>query len=100
MNHLNFNRALLCSALCLTSVVALAQPRSVGDDLSTSVGVGQTVKNALQMQASGTHAAPVQPQLHDVGEHVYQRYLKSFDHPIPDTFEENDFSTSGGGSGS
>ncbi len=49
--------------------------------------VGDTTHHLLQMQARGDHAGPPRPMLGAQGSASYQRYLKSFDHPIPEFYE-------------
>jgi len=49
--------------------------------------IGKTTRDVLEMQRSGENAAEVRPMLKDVAERGYERYLKSFEHPIPDQFE-------------
>lgn len=60
--------------------------------------VGPTVREALEMQRSGEHSAPMRPMLEDVADRSYERYLESFTHPIPERFERDDsFSPDSGG---
>lgn len=56
---------------------------------------GEATRVWLQYQRSGDHAsASERPMPGDVAERVYQRYLQSFSHPIPETFErERGFTT-------
>lgn len=46
--------------------------------------IGQTTRDLLRMQAAGTHAGPRLPILGDQAAASYQRYLKSFEHEIPE----------------
>jgi hypothetical protein len=46
--------------------------------------IGQTTRDLLRMQAQGTHAGPRLPILGDQAAASYQRYLKSFEHEIPE----------------
>jgi len=46
--------------------------------------IGQTTRDLLRMQAEGTHAGPRLPILGDQAAASYQRYLKSFEHEIPE----------------
>lgn len=57
--------------------------------------VGKTTKEALAMQRDGEQAAPLRPMLKDTADQVYQRYLESFTHPIPERFESRDSFSSG-----
>jgi hypothetical protein len=49
--------------------------------------VGDTTRYLLQLQSSGSQAAPALPMLGDEATAAYRRYLKSFDHPIPDFYD-------------
>jgi hypothetical protein len=46
--------------------------------------IGQTTRDLLRMQAAGTHAGPRLPILGDQATASYARYLKSFEHEIPE----------------
>lgn len=46
--------------------------------------IGQTTRDLLRMQANGTHAGPRLPILGDQAAASYTRYLKSFEHDIPE----------------
>lgn len=46
--------------------------------------IGQTTRDLLRMQAEGAHAGPRLPILGDQAAASYQRYLKSFEHEIPE----------------
>lgn len=60
--------------------------------------VGSSVREALEMQRSGEHSAPMRPMLEDVADRSYERYLESFTYPIPERFErDNSFSSDSGG---
>ena len=74
-----------------------------GADIGTETGavasrparVGDATAGLLALQRDGTAASPVpRPITGDVAERSYQRYLKSFEQPIPERFG---FSTAGGG---
>jgi hypothetical protein len=45
--------------------------------------VGSATQQALDLQRSGSHAAPAQPMAGDQASLAYDRYLKSFSQPIP-----------------
>lgn len=51
--------------------------------------IGDTTRQLLRMQAEGRHAGKALPILGDQGAASYQRYLKSFEHEIPEFFEAN-----------
>lgn len=62
--------------------------------------IGDTTRGLLQLQAAGTQAGRRLPILGDQATLSYARYLKSFEHEIPDFFEKKvDSSSSGGLSG-
>ena len=42
----------------------------------------------MDAQVAGTQAGPVLPTLGAAAGRSWKRYLDSFDHPIPDRFEE------------
>ena len=49
--------------------------------------VGDTTRHLLQMQACGDRSGPPRPMLGAEASASYQRYLKSFEHPIPEFYE-------------
>jgi hypothetical protein len=49
--------------------------------------VGDTTRYLLQLQASGAQAGKPLPMLGDEATASYRRYLKSFEHPIPEYFD-------------
>ncbi|AMJ57133.1 MULTISPECIES: DUF3613 domain-containing protein [Stenotrophomonas] len=49
--------------------------------------IGDTTRALLRMQADGSHAGNALPMLGEAASRSYQRYLNSFDHPIPEYFE-------------
>jgi len=63
-------------------------------------GFGSQTRLWLATQTDGTYAVTDErPMPGEVATLVYQRYLKSFTHPIPERYESDSFKTSGGGSG-
>lgn len=62
---------------------AAAQSR-VGTD-----SVASETEAWLDLQRSGREAAAPRPLSGDVASRIYQRYLKSFTHPIPESFENH-----------
>jgi len=62
--------------------------------------VGTDTRAWLELQRSGAASTPqVQPVPGEVADKVYQRYLNSFDQPIPAEFDRESFvGRSGGGS--
>jgi len=64
---------------------AMAQPAFMSDYYPTQTG--DTTRHLLQMQARGDHAAPARPMLGVEASIAWRRYLKSFEHPIPEFYE-------------
>jgi len=60
---------------------------------------GDTTRQLLQLQASGTQAGRALPILGDQATASYQRYLKSFEHELPVFFENNVGKSIQGGGG-
>jgi hypothetical protein len=59
--------------------------------------IGDTTRHLLKMQADNSFAGPPRPMLGAEAAAAYQRYLDSFNHPIPEFFETNVETDSGGG---
>ena len=59
--------------------------------------IGDTTRYVLQLQTSGSQAAKPLPMLGDEASASYRRYLKSFDHPIPDFYDTTVGKTDNGG---
>jgi hypothetical protein len=59
--------------------------------------VGDTTRYVLQLQASGAQAGKPLPMLGDEATASYRRYLKSFEHPIPEFYETTLSKTDEGG---
>lgn len=49
--------------------------------------VGDSTRALLRLQAEGSSAGNALPMLGEAASRSYQRYLNSFDHPIPEYFE-------------
>lgn len=47
---------------------------------------GSTVRDWMQLQASGRQAAPSPRQPGDAASRTYRRYLESFERPIPESY--------------
>ena len=63
-----------------------------------SQGFGSQTRLWLATQTDGTYAVTDErPMPGEVATMVYQRYLKSFTHPIPERYESDSFKTTGGG---
>lgn len=76
--------------LFLLTVAALAAPLTVG--ASEREALGKDARNWIEFQISG-EAAERSPDgfSGEVAERVWQRYLDSFAHPIPERFERDRF---------
>lgn len=79
-------------ATVATDVVSPATPR-------TRMQSGEATRNLFRLQASGQQAGQRLPILGDQATLSYARYLKSFEHEIPDFFE-TDVARSGDASSS
>lgn len=63
-------------------------------DKTPAEAVGQQTRSALELQRSGQAASPTErPMSGEVAERTHQRYVESFSHPIPESFqaEEQEF---------
>ena len=80
-------KALLLSAL-LVAAPAWAQAPAA----PTTDGSATRAWMALQKGDEGTVSTP-RPQSGEEAERVYQRYLDSFDHPIPEAFDRERFNS-------
>jgi hypothetical protein len=59
---------------------------------------GTETREWLDLQKSGKSASKVErPVTGEIAEKTYDRYLKSFDQPIPEKFDRESFSKNGGG---
>ena len=85
--------------LAAVGVAALSQAAAAAEP-QRDIQTGAATRQWLALQKSGT-AAPAEPrpQSGEVADQVYQRYLKSFGHPIPENFSRDRFVGGGGGSG-
>ncbi|WP_430391642.1 DUF3613 domain-containing protein [Dyella sp. 20L07] len=82
--------------------VAQAQPNVANghDSEDTQTSVGETTRRLLELQASGSVAGRRLPMLGDQASAAYVRYLKSFEHPIPEFYETSVGKSGGNGGGS
>ncbi|CAN7381386.1 DUF3613 domain-containing protein [Caballeronia sp. LjRoot31] len=60
--------------------------------------IGDAAHSLLALQRSGQLAAPAQPMLGVEASAAYARYLKSFDHPIPEHLDSSVGAVGGGAS--
>lgn len=101
-------RGWMIVACCTLPFAALAQPDTAAApaDNTTAApaaapapgqGFGSQTRYWLATQASGASSVPdPRPMPGEVASLVYQRYLNSFTHPIPERYEADTFSTKGG----
>lgn len=76
--------------------VGFASPAAAQGD--AAVPVGEQTRAWLDLQASGTQASEAErPMSGELAERVYQRYLDSFTHPIPEQFQREAFTSDGDG---
>lgn len=85
----------------LLLMIALIMPLSaMAEDKNTEYKLGDEVRAWTQLQQSGAASNPQpQPMPGEIADKVYDRYLKTFDHPIPESFGRDSFVGGGGGSG-
>lgn len=58
--------------------------------------IGDQTRAWMDLQATGTQASEAErPMTGELAERVYQRYLDSFTHPIPDQFKREAFTSDG-----
>lgn len=69
-----------------TATAASTVTASTFADLPRSQ-VGDTTRALLQLQGDNSRPGTVLPMLGEAASRSYQRYLNSFDHPIPEYFE-------------
>src|SRR5882757_1500598 len=95
------HRLIVVAACALLPFAALAQS---GTDAGTAPagsgdGFGSQTRLWLSTQASGTNSVTEErPMPGEVATLVYQRYLQSFTHPIPERFTSDSFTAGGSGS--
>ncbi len=78
--------AVAFNAFAETGTVATGQSQASED----SYEVGSQTRQWLDMQREGSQASQQAQTLPGpVMDQVYQRYIKSFGHPIPDLYEEH-----------
>ena len=110
-------RGWMIVAACTLPFAALAQPDSTAASttapaadaaaapVATPVaapvagqGFGWATRNWLAIQTSGAYAVTEdRPMPGEAATLVYQRYLNSFTHPIPERYEKDSFKTSDSG---
>lgn len=90
--------AVLCVACALSVFTGAAWAQTADSTAAQApVRVGVQSEQWLQLQTSGQQASDLEQTLEgDVASRVYQRYLDSFTHPIPQHFPRESFSGDGG----
>jgi len=86
----------------LLMIIALTMPfAAMADDKDTTqYHLGDEVHAWTDLQKSGAASNPnPQPMPGEIADKVYDRYLKTFDYVIPQSFERASFVGGGGGSG-
>ena len=100
MMKTDMNRLPVCAALLLLSLslplsaVAQQQPPPAEE----TEDAGMQTRSWVELQVSNNAAlGAARPMPGEVADQVYQRYLKSFAHPIPEYFERDKFVQGGSG---
>lgn len=57
-----------------------------------TIPIGSRTSQLLELQRGNSAAAPRRPMFGPVADVVWQRYLKSFEHPIPNLYRDADAS--------
>lgn len=85
----------------LLMILLLAAPLAAFADDAAKPQLGDEVRAWTDLQKSGTASVTdARPMPGEVADKVYDRYLQSFGHPIPEAFERQSFASGGGSSGS
>lgn len=82
--------------LICTGVVGLGMSLTLPVSAQDDVRIGDQTRDWLELQASGAQASEAErPMTGELAERVYQRYLDSFSHPIPEQFAREAFTSDG-----
>jgi len=94
-------RGWMILAVCSLPFAALAQSGAAATPAAGPApgqGFGSQTRFWLATQTSGVSAVTDErPMPGEVATLVYERYLNSFTHPIPERYEANSFKVTGGG---
>lgn len=88
-----------------TSLAAQSQSETYGPGMSSAseghrvTDIGHTAMADLELQRSGRASVASKPMSQQAATRVYDRYLKSFTHDIPEEFKEDSFGMSNGSGG-
>ncbi|SFF38757.1 Protein of unknown function [Fontimonas thermophila] len=95
MNQQTGRTWVLALALAATCAVAVAA------EPTQAPRVGDATRAWLELQASGNAAlGTLRPLPGEIADKAYQRYLKSFDNRIPDSYARESFVSASGSGGS
>lgn len=72
------------AAVAVPAAGAAEQQAAAGGGVPSEFG--SETRSWLELQRSGQAAAPERPVSGAVASRTYKRYLKSFDHPLPEFF--------------
>lgn len=82
--------AVLMAAAVGTSAQTATSEQNASGREDNAYEIGSQTRQWLDMQREGSQASPQAQTLPGpVMDQVYQRYIKSFGHPIPDLYEEH-----------
>lgn len=86
----------------LLIVLLLSMPfATFADENGANYKLGDEVHAWTDLQRSGVASNPVvQPMPGEIADKVYDRYMKTFEYPIPQNFDRESFVGRGSGSGS
>ena len=78
------------------TIVLLAVVQAASAQSQDTQRIGEQTRAWLDLQAGGTQASAAErPVTGELAERVYQRYLDSFTHPIPEQFSRESFTSDG-----
>ncbi|EIT69215.1 hypothetical protein WQQ_27970 [Hydrocarboniphaga effusa AP103] len=86
--------------IAILALASVASGTAFAQDDASAPAFGGDTRALVDLQISNNAAlgAP-RPMPGEVADRVYSRYVKSFSHPIPERFDREKFSNSGGSSG-
>jgi hypothetical protein len=92
-------KLVIASALSVSTLAWAQSPQMMQQPMqgaATPLMIGDATHRLLAMQADGNAAAPRLPMLGPAASAGYKRYIDSFSHPIPETFDQKVKSSSSG----
>jgi hypothetical protein len=76
----------------LLILLAFLTPVAHAEEMAAEPRTGDETRAWIELQKSGSASvAAARPMTGEVADKVYKRYVDSFGHPIPDTFQREDF---------